>query len=230
MLSVVIPTKNSEEGLARTLASLVPAAAEGVVREVIVADAGSTDGTRVVAEAAGCLLVDASGSWGERIGIGVDAMRRAPWLMLLPPQVVLEGDWFRELAAFIERSERGGRAASFAASFRLEFDAYGFKARTAERAIALCSGWLGLPVPQQGLVMSRRLWDRVGAGASIADHVSLIGRIGRRHIHILRSSAVVISDAQDRFGVPSAPALAGHTLAALGLPGMALGARECLGR
>ena len=65
MLSVVIPTQNSEEGLARTLASLVPAAAEGVVREVVVVDAGSTDGTRVVADAAGCTLIEARGSWAE---------------------------------------------------------------------------------------------------------------------------------------------------------------------
>ena len=63
MLSVVIPTENSEEGLARTLASLVPAAAEGIVREVVVVDAGSTDGTRVVADAAGCSLAEGSGGY-----------------------------------------------------------------------------------------------------------------------------------------------------------------------
>ena len=57
MLSVIIPSYNSEEGLARTLASLVSAAAEGIVREVAVADAGSTDGTGAVAEAAGCLFL-----------------------------------------------------------------------------------------------------------------------------------------------------------------------------
>lgn len=45
MLSVVILTDNSEEGLARTLASLVSAAAEGVIREVAVVDDGSVDGT-----------------------------------------------------------------------------------------------------------------------------------------------------------------------------------------
>ena len=43
MLSVLIETRNDEEGLARTLASLIAAAVEGVVREVIVCDLGSTD-------------------------------------------------------------------------------------------------------------------------------------------------------------------------------------------
>ena len=54
MLSVLIETRNDEEGLARTLASLVGGAVEGVVREVIVCDLGSTDQTHDVAEHAGC--------------------------------------------------------------------------------------------------------------------------------------------------------------------------------
>jgi glycosyltransferase involved in cell wall biosynthesis len=54
MLSVVIETNNDEDALARTLASLVSAAVEGVVREVIVCDRGSTDRTHLVAEHAGC--------------------------------------------------------------------------------------------------------------------------------------------------------------------------------
>ena len=54
MISVIIPTFNSEIALAQTLAALVSAAADGVVREVIVVDAGSSDHTHKVADAAGC--------------------------------------------------------------------------------------------------------------------------------------------------------------------------------
>ena len=53
MISVLIETRNDEAELAHTLASLVPGAVEGVVREVIVCDRGSTDGTASVAEQAG---------------------------------------------------------------------------------------------------------------------------------------------------------------------------------
>ena len=45
MLSVVIATENAEQRLVPTLAALVPGAMAGVVREVIVADAGSSDAT-----------------------------------------------------------------------------------------------------------------------------------------------------------------------------------------
>ena len=43
MISVVIGTRDSEVLLASTLAALVPGAVAGLVREVIVADSGSTD-------------------------------------------------------------------------------------------------------------------------------------------------------------------------------------------
>jgi len=223
MLSVVILTHNSEEGLARTLASLVSAAAEGVIREVIVADAGSVDGTAAVAEAAGCLLVSAEGSWGDRVGNAISAMRRAPWIMILQPHVLLEGDWFRELSAFIERVERADRSETKAAIFRLEYDEFGVRARLAERAVALCSEILGLPVPEQGLIFSRRLWDRIRRDRPIANYSRLIGRIGRRQIRVLRANAVVVAGSRSNTSVPSACRLAGHALAALGLPGVALG-------
>src|SRR5207244_2986253 len=57
MLSVVIATHNSERSLLPTLAALVQGAAAGIVREVIVADAGSRDATAAIADGAGCRLL-----------------------------------------------------------------------------------------------------------------------------------------------------------------------------
>ena len=59
MISVVIPALNAERLLARCFDSLVPAAVRGVVREVIVADGGSTDATLAIADAAGAHIVEA---------------------------------------------------------------------------------------------------------------------------------------------------------------------------
>ena len=47
-------TRDSERALVSTLAALVPGAMAGIVREVIVADGGSTDETEQVADIAGC--------------------------------------------------------------------------------------------------------------------------------------------------------------------------------
>lgn len=218
MLSVIIPTLDAEEGLVRTLASLVPAAAEGVVREVVIVDGGSRDGTEKVAEAAGCVLVRHPGSWGERVAVGASAARRAAWLMITGPNVVLEGDWFREVAAFADRAERAGLADRRAATFRLAFDAFGWRARLAERTVGVASSVFGLPLPHQGLVVSRRLWDKARQDRPATSHRQLVERIGRRSIHVLRAHAVAISTASDGGSLPAGGDIARHALAAIGLP------------
>src|SRR5690606_23169312 len=93
MLSVVIETLNQDDALARTLASLVPGAVEGVVREVIVCDAGSMDGTRDLADHAGCRYLPQS-----RAGAGL-RHARSEWLLLLEPGATLRDGWIDAVAA-----------------------------------------------------------------------------------------------------------------------------------
>ncbi|MGL4488134.1 MAG: glycosyltransferase, partial [Rhizobiaceae bacterium] len=54
MLTVIIETNNSGKALARTLEPLVSGAVEGLLRDVIIQDTGSTDNTWKVAEESGC--------------------------------------------------------------------------------------------------------------------------------------------------------------------------------
>jgi len=86
MLSVLIETRNDEDALARTLSSLVSAAVEGVVREVVVCDRGSSDQTLRVADHAGCICLN------EDIAAGI---RRAKgdWLLFLEPGARLDAHW-----------------------------------------------------------------------------------------------------------------------------------------
>src|SRR3954464_11288834 len=92
MISVVIPTSNSERLLPRCFDSLIPAAVRGVVREVIVADAGSTDATLLIAGAAGAHVIQGRGARGALLAEGAKSAR-ADWLLFLRPETALEPGW-----------------------------------------------------------------------------------------------------------------------------------------
>lgn len=87
MLTVVIETRNDEENLARTLASLVGGSVEGIVREVLVHDRGSTDQTVLVADHAGCGLI---GKGELQAGL---KRARGDWLLLIEPGARLSDGW-----------------------------------------------------------------------------------------------------------------------------------------
>ena len=185
MFTVVIPTFDNEATLVEALAALVPASAEGIVREVIVADAGSSDLTERIAEAAGCRWVRSDGSRGTRLQAGAEAARRGEWLLFLEPDTVLDSGWYRDVSKFVERVERTGRGDRQAACFRAANDELGFNARVAEGVSWLRSRILGIGNPRQGLLLSRRFYARLGGhnpAAPLAD-ADLVRRIGRRRMY-----------------------------------------------
>jgi glycosyltransferase involved in cell wall biosynthesis len=121
MLSVLIETRNDEEGLARTLASLVAAVVEGVVRDVVVCDLGSTDQTRYVAEHAGCHFLAKGG-----ISAGI-AAAKGDWLLIVEPGARLMEGWTDPVVSHLNRSMMPARL-SRARGDRLPFLAKVFSA------------------------------------------------------------------------------------------------------
>jgi glycosyltransferase involved in cell wall biosynthesis len=97
MLTVLIETMNDEDGLTRTLASLVGGAVEGVVRDVIICDRGSTDQTHYVAEHAGCNYIATGG-----VAAGV-RQAKGEWLLLLEPGARLADGWIEPVLAHTAR-------------------------------------------------------------------------------------------------------------------------------
>ena len=107
MISVVIATHNDERTLGQSLAALVPAAVDGLVREVILADAGSTDDTLEIAEDAGARVVRTEGPEADRLARGCEAAR-GDWLLLLQAGHVPPAGWAQ--AAVRHLAEHPGRA------------------------------------------------------------------------------------------------------------------------
>ncbi len=190
MISVVIPTLNSESGLGLALTALVPAAVEGIVREVIVVDAGSTDRTLMVADQAGVDVISADAGRGKQLHAGA-AKARSNWLLFLHPDTILEHGWEYEAGQFMERVDSGRRRRS-AAAFRFTIDDVGLAPRALEVFVALRTGLLHRTFGDQGLLISRDLYDEVGGFAPLPllEDVDIIRRLGRRRLTILRSRAL----------------------------------------
>lgn len=218
MISVVIPTKNSEEALVRTLATLVTGAADGTVREVVVVDGGSEDQTRLVAEGTGCDLMSGAGDAWARCAIGAAAAQRGEFLMFLRPGVLLDPGWESDFQAAAERRLRHGDS-RFAAVFRLASDDDTLAGSLKHYLLRFFGRCARVTYPDQGLIISRSYFRELG-GFTRRDGlagVDLIRRVGHRHLVRLRTPVVrVIADGQDGTvtGGGAFGALAGLLLAA----------------
>lgn len=187
MISVVIPTFNAQDHLARCFDCLIGATVRGLVREVIVADGGSSDETLAIADAAGAHVVSAPKGRGAQFAAGARAAR-GDWLLFLHPETALEAGWEAEAESFMTRTtlERPR-----AAAFRFASDDFGASARRAEMAAALRCSLFGLPYGNQGLLLPKRLYQKLGGHrAGALEDIDLVRRIGRRRLVMLRSRAV----------------------------------------
>jgi len=191
MLTVVIPTLDSERGLIGTLAALIPAAAAGVVSQVVIADGGSSDETLLVADELGCDVVHAPRGRGEQLAAGA-AKARHPWLLFLHSDTELEEGWHREVSVFIERTEAKNEEDRRAAVFSFALDDYGFGARALEALVRMRCLLFALPYGDQGLLICRRHYEKLGGFRTIPlmEDVDLVRRIGRRGLVYLRARAV----------------------------------------
>jgi hypothetical protein len=192
MLSVVIATDNAERILVPTLAALVPGATAGIVREVIVADAGSIDATTMIADAAGCRIEVTAAPLGHRLRQAA-ANARAAWLLFLRPGAVPDWTWIEETRRFIEQAEMGGRADKRAAVFRRTGEADTLGSAIVE-TLGLIAAALGArPCPQQGLLISKTLYERSGGhlGEDADPETKFLRRLGRRRIVMLRSRTMM---------------------------------------
>jgi rSAM/selenodomain-associated transferase 2 len=190
MITVVIPTLNAEATLGQTLAALVPAAVDGLVREVIVVDGGSSDRTADIVDHAGANLVKGGPGRGQQLGVGA-ARARFPWLLFLHADTALAPGWEREASIFMERVDLEKQPLA-AAAFRFVLDDEGARPRLLERLVALRCAVLRLPYGDQGLLIPKRLYDEVGGYRPLAlmEDVDLVQRLGRRRTVMLRARAV----------------------------------------
>src|ERR1700728_1130342 len=188
MLSVVIATEGVEQTVVATLAALVPGAAAGLIREVLLIDRAGDGVIERVADVAGCRFLAFEGSHAAALAAGA-RQARSPWLMFLHAGAVLDSGWIDETSQFIQRVSNSDRpragifryARSPYAETRLR-DGFKFMAR-------MIAG----PSADQGLLIARDHYDRLGGYLPDArwSEARLLRQLGRSSRTLLRSRIIV---------------------------------------
>ncbi len=188
MLSVIIPTEGIEQTAVATLAALVPGAAAGVVREVLLVDRADTAVIERVADVAGCRFMPFKGTRAAALAAGAQ-QARSPWLMFLHAGAVLDSGWVEETAQFIQNVSSSDRPR--AGIFRYARSPYAeTQWRDGFKAVArMMAG----PSTEQGLLIARDHYDRLGGYAPDArrSEARLLRQLGRSSRTLLRSRIVV---------------------------------------
>ena len=172
-LSVIIPVLNAEDDLPLSLPSLWEGMERGLIRELILSDGGSNDGTQDIADAAGAIWVAGSPSRGGQLRRGA-AASSGKWLLFLHADTILPSGW----AKCAERQMATGRPAAF----HLQFDCGGPAARFVSGWANLRSRLFSLPYGDQGLLVSRSEYEAVGGYSTIPimEDVAMSKALGER--------------------------------------------------
>lgn len=172
-LSVIIPTLNAAEGLARSLPPLAAGLEVGLIRELILSDGGSQDATATIAQEAGAVFVQGAASRGGQLRRG-GQVAQGDWLLFLHADTILPPDWPQIVQAHMAQGRAG--------YFRLRFDAKGVAPSFVAAWANLRALVFHLPYGDQGLLVSRRDYDSVGGFRDIPlmEDVAMARALGRQ--------------------------------------------------
>ena len=173
-LAMVIPALEEAERLPLLLADLA-AAPPGLIRERLVVDGGSRDGSAALARLGGADVLVSQAGRGGQLQRGV-TVSTAPWLLLLHADARLPAGW----GGAVQRAIDAAAAA--------EPCAWCFVLAVGERrlpllelAVAWRSRWRQLPYGDQGLLLPRQLLEAIGGVAPLPlmEDLDLVLRLRR---------------------------------------------------
>jgi rSAM/selenodomain-associated transferase 2 len=216
-LTIIVPALDAGAVLGATL----DACAEAAGAEVLVVDGGSGDATRDVARRRGARVVESPPGRGRQLALGAETARGS-WLLFLHADTRPAPGWAEAARVFMAGPGAVGRAGYFA----FALDDPSPEARRLERLVAWRCRALALPYGDQGLLISRALYDAAGGfrPLPLMEDVDLVRRLGRRRLAALPVPAVTSAERWRREGWRrrSARNLACLSLWFLGVPPGAL--------
>ncbi len=189
-ISVVIPALEVGEAMRPTLDSI-----KGCVDDIVVSDGRSTDHTADFAEKSGAKVIVGDRGRGQQLRRGAE-IATGDWLLFLHADTVLEEGWIEEVRRVI------AKGTGMAAVFQFALDDPSGWARMIEKGVALRCRLLALPYGDQGLLVSRALYDSIGGYKPIPlyEDVDIIRRLGRKRLTYLTSKAMTSAVRYQRGG------------------------------
>ena len=174
-LSVVIPTLEEASRLPLLLADLQGWPGE---LEIIVCDGGSRDQTRQVAHLAGATVLRSPTSGrGAQLRWGIDHSCHA-WMLVLHADSRLPETWHQRVEQILKTPE--ARLSAWNFDFKVEADMRPML-WLLERMVNLRSRWLQRPYGDQGLLIHRQLYQRIGGYRPLAlmEDLDLVERLSK---------------------------------------------------
>ncbi len=185
-ISIVVPTLNEAATLGRCLDA---ARACGRVREIIVADGGSSDGTRSIAQAAGAALVTAGKGRGVQLRAGA-ARATGDILLFLHADSILKPDAGERIVRSLERNP-----AAAGGCLGMRFEEGGWVRRGIAILNNLRVAVTGIGFGDQAQFVRRDVLERIGGfpGLMLMEDVELSLRLKRFGRPVYLPGGVVVS-------------------------------------
>ena len=191
MLAIIIPTLNSETNLNFLLEQI----SDHTDRIVVSDGMSDDDGLKTAASHRAVLTIGQSGR-GRQLARGADWAVNADWLLFLHADSELPDNWQIEVNAHLQNYPNR------AAYFKLRFSSAKPSARFVELMVKLrCFAW-ALPYGDQGLLISRELYDEIGGYPDwpLFEDVNIIEKIGRKRLKSLPATITTSAEKYERDG------------------------------
>ena len=184
LLSVIIPTLNEAEHLGATLARV----RQGGEAEIIVADGGSGDKTRQMAQEARATVIETGGGRAAQLNAGAAAANGRQLLFLHADTLLPDG-----YQATVRQTLAD--PATVAGAFCFRTDGAGVGMRMVEWGTNIRSAVLRWPYGDQAIFLEKRVFDEAGGFADlpIMEDFDLVRHLRRRGQVVTVPEAVVTS-------------------------------------
>lgn len=191
-LTLVIPTLNAEAGLALLLPELARHLPEAAL---LIADGGSTDATAALAGQSGASVITTATGRGTQLRAAIAACK-TPWLLVLHADSRIGADLPAAIEAHIRKyPEQAGYG-------HLRFDSRHPAAAFIACMANLRARLFGLPYGDQGLLISRSLYEQAGGYPDwpLMEDVALVRKLGRRRLRPLAATVTTSASRYERDG------------------------------